>query len=463
MNIEEEVVGAKRVWSPRSSFLVQSPARSRCGSPCSTVDFDGGLINVAVKNSFLDFRETNSYGSDLKPELEDGFRRTRSLEGLKSIAFEREQAADDGWCYSPRGWFPLNRESWALDEAPKKFSRSDVHEDEFLAEVAACHGAAHRLGNERDKIKAAQSNRDKTRRGGSWPLRTKNIVSEDPDDVEFDLTIEEDDKPIKPGYETRRKEPRRDEPRRDGRRDWTSDDGQMCIASCRSDSDINRVVRRITDSNEYNEIGFGFHGAPRAYRSQIARVSSEPDMDNYGNYNPSSQSPKITHFAGIEYAHNRVPRKKNLRREFERPRETTTTIMIRNIPNRYRQNELVQEINMNDFEGTYDFVYLPMDKSTTSNVGYAFVNFIEEKYAFRAMEVFTNYRFSKYQNISRKIASVSVAHIQGFEANMKHYKQSAVNDGKVTDNRPLIIPQISDRVFDRSSLDIDEGDRLNGV
>lgn len=51
-----------------------------------------------------------------------------------------------------------------------------------------------------------------------------------------------------------------------------------------------------------------------------------------------------------------------------------TTLMIRNIPNKYTKDRLLQLIDV-DFMNTYDFFYLPMDFENKCNVGYAFINF----------------------------------------------------------------------------------------
>ena len=53
-----------------------------------------------------------------------------------------------------------------------------------------------------------------------------------------------------------------------------------------------------------------------------------------------------------------------------------TTVMLRNIPNRYSQVSLLEEIDQEGFKGTYDFFYLPMDTQNRTNVGYAFINFM---------------------------------------------------------------------------------------
>jgi len=41
-------------------------------------------------------------------------------------------------------------------------------------------------------------------------------------------------------------------------------------------------------------------------------------------------------------------------------RDKRTTLMIRNIPNKYNISSLQEEINV-CFEGKYDFLYLPLD------------------------------------------------------------------------------------------------------
>ena len=53
-----------------------------------------------------------------------------------------------------------------------------------------------------------------------------------------------------------------------------------------------------------------------------------------------------------------------------------TTIMIKNIPNKYTQKMLLEKIDRLH-ANRYDFFYLPIDLKNNCNVGYAFINFVD--------------------------------------------------------------------------------------
>jgi hypothetical protein len=68
-----------------------------------------------------------------------------------------------------------------------------------------------------------------------------------------------------------------------------------------------------------------------------------------------------------------------------------TTIMIKNIPNKYTQKAFTDEINIR-FANTYDVFYLPIDYTNNCNLGFAFINFI---HPFYIIDFYETYRGQK--------------------------------------------------------------------
>lgn len=102
-----------------------------------------------------------------------------------------------------------------------------------------------------------------------------------------------------------------------------------------------------------------------------------------------------------------------------------TTVMLRNIPNRYTQSMLLEVLIEQGFRGLYDFVYLPMDFRNGVNLGYAFVNLLTNEDALHFMCVFQG--FSKWFVDSVKVCEVSWAHPhQGRQEHVERYRNSPV-------------------------------------
>lgn len=114
-----------------------------------------------------------------------------------------------------------------------------------------------------------------------------------------------------------------------------------------------------------------------------------------------------------------------------------TTVMLRNIPNRYSQVTLLKEIDAQGFIDSYDFFYLPMDTKNRTNVGYDFINFLTAQDLERFMKRFAGYVFPHCP--TPKAARVSLAHIQGFIENIRHFSNRAVSHSRNSQYRPIVI------------------------
>ncbi|KAK1403240.1 RRM domain-containing protein [Heracleum sosnowskyi] len=112
-----------------------------------------------------------------------------------------------------------------------------------------------------------------------------------------------------------------------------------------------------------------------------------------------------------------------------------TTVMIKNIPNKYSQKLLLnmldnhcihcnEQIADGDDQplSSYDFVYLPIDFVNKCNVGYGFVNMTSPEATLRLYKSFHLQNWEVFN--SRKICQVTYARLQGVEALKEHFKSS---------------------------------------
>lgn len=189
------------------------------------------------------------------------------------------------------------------------------------------------------------------------------------------------------------------------------------------------------DDVEFKLMGFEEEDDPEATEA----ASDSPALYEDSESCWTDASPKMKH-------HALVPRNRDLAEVYQNTNKDKppTTMMIRNIPGRYSQNEFLKELNAMGFASTFDFLYLPMDRASSANVGYAFVNFTDAQWATKCQEMFDGYRFKRYQrSVNSKVTKVSVAHLQGLEANLQHYKKTAVNMAKERRRRPTVMANIA--------------------
>ncbi|KAI6677671.1 hypothetical protein NL676_038467 [Syzygium grande] len=113
-----------------------------------------------------------------------------------------------------------------------------------------------------------------------------------------------------------------------------------------------------------------------------------------------------------------------------------TTVMIRNIPNKYTRELVVDFLDKHcqmenqkaEAEGddavisAYDFVYLPLDLRRKANLGYAFVNFTSPRAVWKFKVATNNQRWELFY--SSKIRQIATAKYQGKEALMRHFENT---------------------------------------
>ncbi|XP_042038968.1 protein MEI2-like 2 isoform X2 [Salvia splendens] len=103
--------------------------------------------------------------------------------------------------------------------------------------------------------------------------------------------------------------------------------------------------------------------------------------------------------------------------------DSRTTLMIKNIPNKYTSKMLLAAID-ETHKGTYDFLYLPIDFKNKCNVGYAFINMVAPTHIITLYEAFNGKKWEKFN--SEKVAYLAYARIQGKIALVSHFQNSSL-------------------------------------
>jgi len=118
--------------------------------------------------------------------------------------------------------------------------------------------------------------------------------------------------------------------------------------------------------------------------------------------------------------------------------EWRSTVMLRNMPNNYTRDMLLELIDAMGFEACYDFAYLPIDFKSQAGLGYAFINFINSSEAQRCFDEFEG--FSDWKVPSEKVCTVTWGSpYQGFEAHVERYRNSPVMHHSIPDEwKPVL-------------------------
>eukprot|EP00850_Spirogloea_muscicola_P018203 SM000164S02265 [mRNA] locus=s164:118569:123747:- [translate_table: standard] len=210
-------------------------------------------------------------------------------------------------------------------------------------------------------------------------------------------------------------------------------------AASGSGSDRSRGLSSFAPKLMVGSLDSGGGGSGGAYsptgRSRVAGFSSAGLLDGLGDRGRTL--PRRMESL------NFVEGKKQFQLDIERilaGEDLRTTLMIKNIPNKYTQKMLLATID--EFHrGSYDFFYLPIDFKNKCNVGYAFINMITPlKIAFNGK------KWEKFN--SEKVASLAYARIQGKAALVSHFQNSSLmNEDKRC--RPILFhsegPQAGDQ------------------
>lgn len=113
-----------------------------------------------------------------------------------------------------------------------------------------------------------------------------------------------------------------------------------------------------------------------------------------------------------------------------------TTIMMRNLPKRYTAWDMVYELERFVARSSFDFVYVPWDRSSVTNMSCAFVNFTSGDVARQAIGLMDG---TPWVGAPGRVAKIRPAHVQGLAVNLQRFQMQVASKGAVNaDHAPLV-------------------------
>lgn len=207
-----------------------------------------------------------------------------------------------------------------------------------------------------------------------------------------------------------------------------------------------------------NQSGYAFSNQVKVNNYEGSLIPNCVNSINSQNFNPINHSNvKITNYNQNIYINNHynketkresqtIPTNYNYLDDLSKQinihniimgKDLRTTLMIRHVPNKYSLKNILEDIN-EEFKGTYDLFYLPVDFVNSCNLGYAFINFINSLYIIQFYENFRGKRWKRYK--SDKICELVYGKIQGKNQLIKHFQRGTTMNIESVDKRPLILP-----------------------
>lgn len=120
-----------------------------------------------------------------------------------------------------------------------------------------------------------------------------------------------------------------------------------------------------------------------------------------------------------------------------------TTVVVKRLPADCGRNELCSIMDALGFAGLYDFVYVPANFKTWKLFGYAFLNFVSNAAAVRALEVLGAPGSRAAWGIAQEAKSLEVSFSeehQGLEVHVERYRNSPIMHPDVLDEyKPVLL------------------------
>ena len=152
----------------------------------------------------------------------------------------------------------------------------------------------------------------------------------------------------------------------------------------------------FSNININNQIQFNPTSLNSLYNNSI-----NSNFDSQNNYNQSKAKSKKSNNQNKKKNNNKIildPSKNQVNlMNILLCQDNRTTLMIKNIPNKYTISSFLEEINIY-FKNTYDVFYLPIDYVNKCNLGFAFINFVEPLHILLFYELYRGKKWKKFKS-----------------------------------------------------------------
>ena len=223
--------------------------------------------------------------------------------------------------------------------------------------------------------------------------------------------------------------------------------------------DMASLSKRISYSPDFNMQQYQYFNANLASTGRISNNSDymapPQQVSVYYSGNMGSSWPKIPQFADVPQAAISKARLSGrvITKESEKQKQRyvlniqnilngldmRTSLMIRNIPNKYTQTMLTQELDENH-KGFYDIIYLPIDPKNRCNWGYAFINVV---HPYIILSLYLEFNGKSWRNFnSEKICELTYGRLQGKDQLLKQLEGSGVMQQNDSAKKPLILETV---------------------
>jgi len=206
--------------------------------------------------------------------------------------------------------------------------------------------------------------------------------------------------------------------------------GDLHLLLAHSESESDCCIDKVHDSEDETDAGSGYGGC--------TDCTSDGEDVSPDEMKPIGGAPPGVHLPSTSYSRQTFPVVRNqMSSGLEGKR--LTTVMLRNLPNNINRDLLMEIFNSNGFEGCYNFLYLPIDFVRHANLGYVFVNLIDEETAAKFWIVFNG--FKGWKGPSQKVCEVLWSTpCQGLDEHIARYRDSPMMHAAVPDScRPILL------------------------